>query len=385
MKKIRKTLCLLLSLVFVLAVIPMSASASTNGHTAQDALSWVRSQLGKSLDYDGVYGAQCVDLIKYYYAYLGCASYARGNGCDYASNALPSGWARYQGAQPQPGDILVYTGSSSNPYGHVAIYESDYVTYHQNFNSCDYVVRFNGKYNSCHNPYWGVIRPDFSSAAATASWEGPTVSQLTETNARLDGKVNYSSKLTTTRLGVRIYDSNNNLVAYKDESVNYNYSSVNIWYDITGELGYALTSGKTYYVRFYTIGNGKEYWSPTVRFTTPHTHNYTSRVTTAATCTADGVKTFTCSCGDSYSTRISALGHIDSNNDNRCDRCGTIINDTPNNPNTPNNPDTPDTPDTPSQTCNHLCHKGGFIWAIVRFFWKLFKINKYCSCGAAHY
>ncbi len=39
--------------------------------------------------------------------FLGCASYARGNGCDYATNALPSGWARYQGAQPQPGDILV--------------------------------------------------------------------------------------------------------------------------------------------------------------------------------------------------------------------------------------------------------------------------------------
>ena len=175
MKKIKKTLCLLLSLIFVLAVIPMSASASTNGHTVQDALAWVKAQVGKSLDYDGVYGAQCVDLIKYYYAYLGCASYARGNGCDYATNALPSGWVRYQGAQPQPGDILVYAGNSSNPYGHVAIYEADRVTYHQNLDYIQRVVCSGYYYKNLGNPYWGVIRPDFATAVASGSWEGPTV------------------------------------------------------------------------------------------------------------------------------------------------------------------------------------------------------------------
>ncbi len=40
---------------------------------------------------------------------------------------------------------------------------------------------------------------------------------------------------------------------------------------------------------------------------------------------------------------------------------------------------------TPASNCTHLCHKGGFIWRIVRFFWKLFKINRNCSCGVAHY
>ena len=39
-------------------------------------------------------------------------------------------------------------------------------------------------------------------------------------------------------------------------------------------------------------------------------HSYTSKVTTAATCTAAGVKTYTCSkCGDSYTESIAALGH----------------------------------------------------------------------------
>ncbi|MBR4881971.1 MAG: InlB B-repeat-containing protein, partial [Clostridia bacterium] len=42
---------------------------------------------------------------------------------------------------------------------------------------------------------------------------------------------------------------------------------------------------------------------------TAHTHSYTSKVTTAATCTSAGVKTFTCSCGNSYTEAIAALGH----------------------------------------------------------------------------
>ena len=57
-----------------------------------------------------------------------------------------------------------------------------------------------------------------------------------------------------------------------------------------------------------------------------HTHSYTAEVTTAATCTTAGVRTYTCSCGDSYTEVIPALGHIDANSDNICDRCSEIIN-----------------------------------------------------------
>ena len=40
-----------------------------------------------------------------------------------------------------------------------------------------------------------------------------------------------------------------------------------------------------------------------------HTHSYTSTVTTAATCTTAGARTYTCSCGDSYTEAIPATGH----------------------------------------------------------------------------
>ena len=40
-----------------------------------------------------------------------------------------------------------------------------------------------------------------------------------------------------------------------------------------------------------------------------HVHNYTSEVTKEMTCEEDGVRTFTCSCGDSYTEVITAIGH----------------------------------------------------------------------------
>lgn len=42
---------------------------------------------------------------------------------------------------------------------------------------------------------------------------------------------------------------------------------------------------------------------------------------------------------------------------------------------------------TPSG-CDHICHKSGLsaiIYKVLLIFWKLFGINQYCSCGAAHY
>ena len=109
-------------------------------------------------------------LIKAYYSYLGQTS-PGGNGADYSWNQLPAGWQRLQNAQPQKGDILVYSGNGANPYGHVAIYESDYSTWHQNFASQRKVVNVtNIRYNGFDNPYWGVIRPDFSSATPTPSY-----------------------------------------------------------------------------------------------------------------------------------------------------------------------------------------------------------------------
>ena len=145
--------------------------------------------------------------------------------------------------------------------------------------------------------------------ALNASWEGPSATNITETNAYLSGRANFGQTVTFSQNGVRVYDEAGNKVASKDEWPGTTYSYLNIWYDVTGELGVALQSGKTYKFQFYVIVGGKEYWSPVVTFTTAHTHNYKATVT-GPTCTAKGYTTHTCACGDSYvDTYVDALGH----------------------------------------------------------------------------
>ena len=151
----KRVLSLVLAVILIVGLLPTAAFASTNGKTADDAINWVRSLNGQPVG-----SGECVALIKAYYSYLGQTS-PGGNGVDYWYNDLPAGWTRIPNAQPQKGDILVYGSSSDNKYGHVAIYESDYSTWHQNYAYQRKVVNVtNVKYNGFTNPYLGVIRAD---------------------------------------------------------------------------------------------------------------------------------------------------------------------------------------------------------------------------------
>ncbi len=79
---------------------------------------------------------------------------------------------------------------------------------------------------------------------------------------------------------------------------------------------------------------------------TAHTHAFGDwEETTPATCTADGVETRTCACGETETRAIPATGHVDADNDGKCDVCQTVL--TPVNPGDPDNP-TPDNPDKPT-------------------------------------
>lgn len=100
-----------------------------------------------------------------------------------------------------------------------------------------------------------------------------------------------------------------------------------------------------------------------------HEHNYALTITTQPTCTEQGIKTFTCSCGDSYIEAIPATGHVDTDKDGYCDTCSTEL-------------------EHHIDNCDCMCHKTGlvgFIYKIILVFWKLFRINKTCACGGVHY
>lgn len=57
-----------------------------------------------------------------------------------------------------------------------------------------------------------------------------------------------------------------------------------------------------------------------------HTHAWGEGVvTTEATCTQEGVKTFTCECGETKTEPIAMIDHADNDGDNLCDVCGTAM------------------------------------------------------------
>ena len=151
-----------------------------------EALNWLHNAVGVSIDFDGAYGAQCVDLLKAYYDYLGVGA-QHGNAQDYRSNFLPQGWQRIEGADPLPGDILIYVGGT---YGHVAVYESDYSTYHQNW-GVPYVINMTDRPYNAISPgrvYWGVVRPFFPEyAGASPDWIIEKLNDLTLAALRFPG------------------------------------------------------------------------------------------------------------------------------------------------------------------------------------------------------
>ncbi len=164
MKKIvRGVLCLLIVIaIFPMNMLCITANASTT-KTLSEAILWLNAKVGNKVG-----SGECVALIKAYYEFLGAPT-PYGNGCDYATNPLPSGWQRIKGATPQAGDILVWTEGLEG-YGHVAIYGGNNNYYHQNW-SGRYVQILNKSYTNgfsissgqYYAKYWGVIRPDYKS------------------------------------------------------------------------------------------------------------------------------------------------------------------------------------------------------------------------------
>lgn len=90
-------------------------------------LSWINATNGQSVDFDGAYGAQCVDLVAAYNVRFIGGPNIRGNGNQWYGNPEAAG-AYIQvgpGQTPQPGDIACWGGFYGGGYGHVAIVISD--------------------------------------------------------------------------------------------------------------------------------------------------------------------------------------------------------------------------------------------------------------------
>ena len=187
MKKLQKMLIASLGAILLFAALICVDKTEVQAATKEEGVSWAMSQIGKGLDYDGVKGNQCVDLIKYYYAHYGVAGYARGNAIQYTSNSLPPGWTRVY-SNYQPGDIAVFKAKNgcsvctTGENGHVGIITSiDSVGFNavnQNYAGRSYCTQnwFHVRCLAC------AIRPNFTSDTTP-----PTISNVRITDVNADG------------------------------------------------------------------------------------------------------------------------------------------------------------------------------------------------------
>lgn len=187
MKKLQKMLIASLGAILLFAALICVDKTEVQAATKEEGVSWAMSQIGKGLDYDGVYGNQCVDLIKYYYAHYGVAGYARGNAIQYTSNSLPPGWMRVY-SNYQPGDVAVFRANNgcsvctTGENGHVGIITSiDSVGFNavnQNYAGRSYCTQnwFHVRCLAC------AIRPNFTSDTTP-----PTISNVRITDVNADG------------------------------------------------------------------------------------------------------------------------------------------------------------------------------------------------------
>lgn len=253
--------------------------AETGVTTQSAAVSWVKTQAdgNKALDYDGQYGAQCVDLIAYYLQYLGMTSLIGGNAKDYINKTMPSGsgWVKYtysSGFTPKPGDICVWGANATldadgywtaSSLGHIGIVysvgSSTFTSVEQNVNGkqyCQYISnRSISKVNTYIRPFLTIdLGTNFYANIHTTAKSGFSVAANDSANVYLDTTTysdyqkwyferqsDTSYKITNVKLSkcLDVYgaktDNGTNIQVYKS-----NDSNAQRFYIVTNESGYSL-------------------------------------------------------------------------------------------------------------------------------------------------
>lgn len=178
MKTIKKLIAVFILAAMILALLPvgMMTVSAYSAHTKTEAVNWMKARADESWwdDVDGVYGCQCVDLIKAYYSYLGAAP-VYGHAYAYCSNELPDGW--YRDRTPSAGSIIAFPQTDVMWYGHVglvyAVSGSTVYTVETNSRVTDATSGLQGysnaRYETRISPDAYYIHPDFKPEEVTVT------------------------------------------------------------------------------------------------------------------------------------------------------------------------------------------------------------------------
>lgn len=165
---------------------------------------------------------------------------------------------------------------------------------------------------------------------------------------------------------IEIYDEEFIYIGSADDENEYDFS-----------LAIDLQAGKPYYVFLYDYSEGGQEIEITVKKAEHEAedgsiHSLTATPEIPPTCTesgyTQGLYCEECEKFISGNEEIEMTDHWDFDGDGRCEMCDGEV---------------------PLPDCSHICHSNNkvvsFIWKIVNFFNKLFRVNPICECGCYHF
>lgn len=294
MNKIIKALSPVILVIAIMFIVPVSAHAVSGS----DIVSYARQYIGCAYvrNTHGPSTFDCSGFVYYVFSHFGINMSLSSN--EYYTNPGKFGTVVGTGstANAKAGDLISWSG-------HVAIYTEN--------GKC--VEALNAKYGvteaiavnkHTNGMNYKVIRV-YGVTDGVVDKEAPSV-----TNAKASDITFTSFKVNCTlkdNIGVTkaVIDVKGPKTT-KSYTVNSPASSFSYTVDaskIDGAGNYSVT------ITAYDAAGNKASASVSNITVESHTHSYSSKITKEATCTADGVKTFTCSCGASYTEKIPAKGH----------------------------------------------------------------------------
>ncbi len=103
------------------------------------------------------------------------------------------------------------------------------------------------------------------------SWDIKSVDKLSQTDAQIKSRVNFTKKVKCTQAGFYFGTSKDNLKKNaKYDSINYTNTYLDMWF-LMSKYGQKLKANTTYYYKFYVVADGKTYYSDVKSFKTKTT------------------------------------------------------------------------------------------------------------------
>lgn len=223
---------------------------------------FINKYLGKSTDYDGAYGVQCVDLIKaYLHDVFGISAGRWGNARFYWINfalraPLKANFTKIANTPqfvPKRGDIVVWNNSVGNGAGHIAIATGEgdarsFYSYDQNWNG-----KPMKKVKHTYAGVYGVLRPKDQSKVSSGN-----------TSSALSGS--YPTPITwrngsTAETVYAVNDCTNKIGTIYARSTAPCYSKAGDCYLVV----YSINSGKAHKAGFVSYAGGVKYAPPQSR------------------------------------------------------------------------------------------------------------------------